>query len=107
MWPFTRSKPVHSCPSVAQLQQIAADNAELRLEWAEVLDKLQSWANRQTARDSKRVKTALTKATETDQDSEPAGEALPVRPPADQRSYRLPEGKAELRRRAAMLRNGD
>lgn len=107
MWPFCRAKPVHNCPSTAQLQQIAADNAELRIEWAEVLDKLQAWANRQTARDTKRVKRTLGEAADgPPDDPAPQGEQIP-RPVGEQRFQNRPDAKFELRRRAALLRNGD
>lgn len=50
-------------PTVAELA--AAINAhhrelsQLRLEWAETLDKMTAWANRQAARDRVRIKAAL------------------------------------------------
>jgi hypothetical protein len=42
-------------PLAAQLSHLTADVAALRLEWSEVLDKLNRWAKRQTARDRRQV----------------------------------------------------
>jgi hypothetical protein len=43
----------------AQLSQLTSDLAGLRLEWAEVLDKLNRWASRQSARERRRAVAQL------------------------------------------------
>jgi hypothetical protein len=43
----------------AQLSQLTSDDAGLRLEWAEILDKINRWASRQAARDRRRAGSQL------------------------------------------------
>lgn len=43
----------------AQLSQLTSDLAGIRLEWAEVLDKLNRWASRQSARERRRTVAQL------------------------------------------------
>jgi hypothetical protein len=60
----------------AQLRDLAL----VRIEWTEVLDKLQAWTNRQNARDAKRLKAGIEKLSESHEDApEPTngGGALP------------------------------
>lgn len=75
MWPFTPrnrqetpsdapATPIEFVPAEladlqAQLSQLTADLAGLRLEWAEVLDKINRWASRQAARERRRVNVEL------------------------------------------------
>ncbi|MGH7510996.1 MAG: hypothetical protein ACREMZ_16280 [Gemmatimonadales bacterium] len=42
-----------------RLSQLESDLAGLRLEWAEVLDKLNRWASRQSARERRRAVAQL------------------------------------------------
>lgn len=63
----------------------------LRLEWAEVLDKLQAWTNRQSARDAKYLKVGLRQIAE-----EPSGDTNGEEP-----SPTAPITKIELRRALA------
>jgi hypothetical protein len=42
-----------------RLSQVESDLAMVRLEWAEVLDKINAWANRQAARDRVALKRTL------------------------------------------------
>jgi hypothetical protein len=46
-------------PLAAQLSQLTADLSALRLEWSEVLDKLNRWTKRQSARDRREVNSGL------------------------------------------------
>jgi hypothetical protein len=72
MWPFAprnrQQTPSHAPESAsadaktelaAQLSQLTADVAGLRLEWAEILDKINRWASRQAARDRRRASAEL------------------------------------------------
>lgn len=82
--------------AVAKLQ---GDWAEMQLQWAETLDKLQAWANRQSARDRKAAGKALDRlAAEEEQQLVPQAAPTPdIAPsPADV--------KAELRQRVARMR---
>lgn len=54
---------------IIKLEHQAAENVDLKLEWAEVLDKLQRWTNRQSARDAARLKSGLHTLAETAQDA--------------------------------------
>lgn len=75
-WPWNRqrtpSKPPPDAPGLdadapddepgsvqAQLSQLTSDLAGLRLEWAEVLDKINRWASRQSARERRRAVAQL------------------------------------------------
>lgn len=56
----------------ARLREIESqlrDIALLRIEWTEVLDKLQAWTNRQNARDAKRLKAGIQQLSETHEDA--------------------------------------
>jgi hypothetical protein len=44
---------------LGRLSQVESDLAMVRLEWAEVLDKINAWANRQAARDRVALKRTL------------------------------------------------
>jgi hypothetical protein len=79
-WLFPASQPAHSPveelppqPSLdARLREIESqlrDIALLRIEWTEVLDKLQAWTNRQNARDAKRLKAGIQQLSETHEDA--------------------------------------
>jgi hypothetical protein len=93
--------PTAQAPDSASLSALAArvgecevalkDLTMLRLEWSEVLDKLQAWTNRQTARDARRVKSGLSAL------EQPAEVAEQEQQTTDQQ----PITKAELRRRLA------
>jgi hypothetical protein len=86
-WLLGSDRPVP--PSLTQLQ---SDFAQLRLEWADTLDFIQHWAGRQAKRDAKAIKDKL--------GAPPAAQVITDEPaPA-------PLDKSELRRRAALLRNG-
>lgn len=92
--PDSGSLPVLAA-RVAELEKMLRDLTMLRLEWSEVLDKLQAWTNRQTARDARRVKSGLStlEAPEAIQSDDP---------PPDQQQ---PMTKAELRRRLSQRFN--
>lgn len=86
-------------------QQVHAHHAEitqLRLEWAETLDKFTAWSNRQAARDRVRMKRAM-QSMEPDGEPEPtseqptffeAGSGAPSEPPNGGNGFRHP--KADL-----------
>lgn len=87
IWPWNRqrtpSKPPESLTAVtenpppelvAQLSQLSADLAGLRLEWAEVLDKINRWASRQAARERRRAAVVL---DELGQDGQEIAEDAP------------------------------
>lgn len=65
-------------PTVASLQaeldRLRAQVADVQLQWAEVLDKIAAWGNRQAARDRARVRDAL-KAPQSDEElvTDPTG----------------------------------
>lgn len=71
MWPFKRSKipTVTSAPSEGELSELSklalrveemrAENAALRREWADTLDKLQTWFGRQAARKRQQLHRSL------------------------------------------------
>lgn len=46
--------------------------AQLRLEWAETLDKMTAWANRQAARDRVRIKHSMDTVEANESEPEPA-----------------------------------
>lgn len=74
--------------------------ADMQLHWAEVLDKLTAWSNRQSARDRKAANKSLDRLAQDE-----AGEASPA-PHLDNPISQLPsmaDQKAELRRRVAAL----
>lgn len=84
----------------AALRKLQGEMADMQLHWAEVLDKLTAWANRQSARDRQHARRALDQLA-TDQ--------APEQPPAHQdipQQHTLAETKADLRRRAAALARG-
>jgi len=56
----------------------------MRLEWAEVLDKLTAWTNRQSARDAKYLKVGLQKIAQDAPESTNDGEAVPTPTPTKQ-----------------------
>lgn len=51
------------------LERQSAELVDMRLQWTEVLDKLQRWTNRQNARDAARLKSELGKLSETSEDA--------------------------------------
>lgn len=51
---------------LGRLSQVESDLAMVRLEWAEVLDKINAWANRQAARDRVALKRTLGAAQSVD-----------------------------------------
>lgn len=59
--PPTPTAPASEWPNplAAQLSQLTADVSALRLEWSEVLDKLNRWTKRQSARDRREVSAGL------------------------------------------------
>ena len=110
MWPFTRSKVAHSCPTSDEVARLRAQLTEIQLEWTEVLDKLAAWTSRQSARDAARVKKGL-KQLEGDLnvDSEaPAAPRIadrtPAGPPVPPEFKNLHARGNELRRRDGMFR---
>lgn len=52
-----------------KLEQTFGELVDLRLQWTEVLDKLQRWTNRQNARDAARVQRELQTMAETSEDA--------------------------------------
>ena len=74
--PQTDTDTFQTAETVAQLAgQVHAHHAELaqlRLEWAETLDKFTAWANRQAARDRGRVQRAM-RSMEPGEDEGDAG----------------------------------
>ena len=92
-WLFPASQPAPSPveelppqPSLdARLREIESqlrDIALLRIEWTEVLDKLQAWTNRQNARDAKRLKAGIQQLSETHEDAPEStnGSGVPSNP---------------------------
>lgn len=84
----------------AKLTDMTASTGLLRVEWAEVLDKINRWASRQSGRLSRQAKAALD-AAETAEDAPQA----PIG--GGPGSGRPATSKAELRRLAAMRRTGN
>jgi len=81
------------------LMRLQGEWAAMQLHWAEVLDKLQAWSNRQSARDRKAAGKAL--------DRLGADEEVPQhQPDIPAHQPTLAETKADLRRRAAALSRG-
>lgn len=81
-----------------QVDRLRAEWNELQLHWAEVLDKITAWSNRQAARDRKAFGKSMSRLAEgTDAPAEVPGYIgePPSISPADT--------KQELRRRAAAL----
>lgn len=90
--------PVEEPPKRLE-ERVAALEAEqigMQLAWAEVLDKITAWGNRQAARDRARVKAVLSESPEDAPETTNGGQPSPMVPPGDP--------KAELRRRAAQMR---
>lgn len=83
------------------LAKLQGDWAEMQLQWAEVLDKLQGWANRQSARDRKAASKALDRLAQ-DEASAEAISQVPTSPPDIEPT--IADQKAELRRRVASMR---
>lgn len=54
-----------------QVHSHHAEIAQLRLEWAETLDKFTAWANRQAARDRGRVQRAMRSMEPSEEDEGP------------------------------------
>jgi hypothetical protein len=79
-----------------ELTHIRSEFAQLQLHWAEVLDKLTAWAQRQATRDRRKMQTML-----KEDDEQPEQLEAPQPPP---RELSLAEQKQELRRRAAHMR---
>lgn len=75
----------------ARLAQMTADAGLLRVEWAEVLDKISHWASRQSGREAKKAKQNL------DILAQEGAEATIAEHPA-------PRSKAELRSLLAQRR---
>lgn len=75
---------------ITSMQQLAREVAAIKLEWAEMLDLIQSWAGRQAKRDANAAKKALA-AAEEHQHTADNGGAVTM-------------DKSELRRRATALR---
>lgn len=110
MWPFSRRKEAHSCPTADEVARIRAHLTEIQLEWTEVLDKLAAWTNRQAARDAARVKKGL-KQLETDANVDPEapaaprnGDRTPAGPPVPPEFKNLHARGNELRRRDGLFR---
>ena len=110
-WLRTGEKPAQDAPQPTiapdpvgddlrfQVDRLRAEWAELQLHWAEVLDKITAWSNRQAARDRKAFGKSMSKLEEgPEQPQEFGPPTLTEQPPADV--------KAELRRRVANLRRG-
>lgn len=76
-------QPIHSLDDLAAaVNSLHRELAQLRLEWAETLDKMTAWANRQAARDRIRLK-ATPLAGEDEPDQVPAAQhSLPFTAPA-------------------------
>lgn len=55
----SQSPPPASSAQEATLEHLVSEFALLRMEWAEVLDKITAWANRQAARDRVAFRKAL------------------------------------------------
>jgi hypothetical protein len=85
-----------SLPALQRLGILEADLAQLRLEWAETLDKLSNWASRQAARDRKVFGKQLALDPEAQEVRTSAGEVAAATEGA-------PPTKAELRSRLAAL----
>lgn len=77
------------------LYQLRAEWAEMQLHWSEVLDKLQAWSARQSARDRKAANKGLDRLAQTEEIEQPG--------PQLQQGEAHVETKDELRRRAAAL----
>lgn len=77
-----------------QVDRLRAEWAELQLHWAEVLDKITAWSNRQAARDRKAFGKSMGRLAEEDLGTELL-QASPPETPVDV--------KAELRRRVANM----
>lgn len=84
-----------SLPALQRLGILEADLAQLRLEWAETLDKLSNWASRQAARDRK----VFGKQLAIDPEEVPRA----VAPSEGTASEGAPPTKAELRSRLAAM----
>ena len=75
MWPFDRLKTVAKPPEPSLEHRLdaieralaahSADTSLLRREWADTLDKLQTWFGREAARKRKQLHTALENVQET------------------------------------------
>jgi hypothetical protein len=101
MWGFSWLQRATARPDVTLAARMDAMEKSLRevqlmrLEWAEVLDKLTAWTNRQSARDAKYLKVGLQKITQDDPGTTIPAEGDPTTAPT----------KAELRSRL-YARNG-
>lgn len=78
------------------LYQVRGEWAEMQLHWSEVLDKLQAWSARQSARDRKAANKGLDRLAQEDQVQQ-----LEASPQLLEQPH--VETKDELRRRAAAL----
>lgn len=108
-WPWTRHQPPAPPPEPATPQtyldldhrvqeleralgHLSTDLTTLRMEWAEVLDKVNRWFARQAGRLGRDVRTALEKANQDDAGATNGQEGGP---------HPQPTGKAALRAIAA------
>jgi len=53
---------------IAALEKSSTGLVDMRLQWAEVLDKLQRWTNRQSARDQQKVRRSLEELADSSED---------------------------------------
>lgn len=54
---------------LAALEKTYGELVDIRLQWTEVLDKLQRWTNRQNARDARRLQTELGTLADSTEDA--------------------------------------
>jgi len=104
MWPFNRPKTPSVTPSAGEdtrirdllerVEQLESKNRTIHQEWADTLDKLQTWFGREAARRRQRVHRALEGEPETHEVDAGAPNGAPV------------VDKAALRRIAAQRRFG-
>lgn len=78
------------------MMQLRGEWADMQLHWSEVLDKLQAWAQRQSARDRKHANRSLDRLSQE--------EEAPAAPSPDIAPQSPVDVKAELRRRVAAMR---
>lgn len=82
-----------------QMDRLKAEWAELQLHWAEVLDKITAWANRQAARDRKAFGKSMGRLVEREGPDDGVDQAEgTARPEAPMQDI-----KADLRRRVAAM----
>lgn len=70
--PDELSKAESLADLASQLHAMHADFTQLRLEWAETLDKFTAWANRQAARDRVRMKASMREIEGMETEGDPA-----------------------------------